>query len=219
MADGTGDLPAIRVAGGAAGIEARYDDIERLGRLYAATGGGLVEAAWADKLEAADGDLLASAVLAPASFAAAEAAVLDATYGPHGLVVRAGHGQQWGWAARRRGPPPAAGAAARLARGRRLPPRHRSGRTRRSWPTSTTAASARRPARTTRWRPTPRSPARPTAVPTPRSGRRSRACTRPASSATRARARPPTPFPFRPSKAPRYVRSNLTIAFPPGTNS
>ena len=49
----------------------------------------LVEAAWDDKLEAADGDLLASAILSPDSFAAAEAAILDATYGPRGLVVRA----------------------------------------------------------------------------------------------------------------------------------
>lgn len=85
----SGSLPAIDVSGGAGGIEATYDDIERLGRLYAATGSRLVEAAWDDKLETADGDLLASAILSPDSFAAAEAAILDATYGPRGLVVRA----------------------------------------------------------------------------------------------------------------------------------
>lgn len=84
-----GSLPAIDVSGGAGGIEATYDDIERLGRLYGATGSRLVEAAWDDKLEAADGDLLASAILSPDSFAAAEAAILDATYGPRGLAVRA----------------------------------------------------------------------------------------------------------------------------------
>ena len=89
MGDASGTLPAIDVSGGAGGIEATYDDIERLGRLYAATGGRLVEAAWDDKLEAADGDLLASAILSPDSFAAAEAAIVDATYGPQGLVVRA----------------------------------------------------------------------------------------------------------------------------------
>ncbi len=87
--DGTRSALALSVAGGAGGIEARYDDLARLGRLYGDTGGRLVEAAWDDKLEAADGDLLASAVLSPRSFADAETAILDATYGPRGLVVRA----------------------------------------------------------------------------------------------------------------------------------
>lgn len=89
MGDEAGGVPAIEVSGGAGGIEARYDDMERLGRIYADTGSRLVEAAWDDKLEAADGDLIASAILSPDSFAAAEAAILDATYGPRGLVVRA----------------------------------------------------------------------------------------------------------------------------------
>jgi len=81
--------PDIRVSGGAGGIDAQYDDIERLGHLYGDVGGRLVEQAWDDKLEAADGDLLASSVLSPGSFAAAEGAILDATYGPRGLVARA----------------------------------------------------------------------------------------------------------------------------------
>ena len=81
--------PDIRVSGGAGGIDAQYDDIERLGHLYGDVGGRLVEQAWDDKLEAADGDLLASSILSPGSFAAAEEAILDATYGPHGLVARA----------------------------------------------------------------------------------------------------------------------------------
>lgn len=89
MADEAGGLPAIRVSGGAAGIDARFDDIQRLGRLYGETGGRLVQMAWDDKLEAADGDLIASAVLSPDSFATAEAAIVDATFGPRGLVVRA----------------------------------------------------------------------------------------------------------------------------------
>ncbi len=80
---------ALSVSGGAGGIEATYDDLVRLGRLYGATGGRLVEAAWDDQREAADGDLLASALLSPGTFADAEAAILDATYGPRGLVVRA----------------------------------------------------------------------------------------------------------------------------------
>ncbi|QZY29424.1 GPI inositol-deacylase [Nocardioides coralli] len=89
MADGTPEMPELRVSGGAGGIDARYDDLERLGRLYGDTGGRLVAMAWDDKLEAADGDLVASAILSPDSFAAAEAAILEATYGPRGLVVRA----------------------------------------------------------------------------------------------------------------------------------
>lgn len=82
-------VPGLRVSGGAGGIDARYDDLERLGRLYADTGGRLAGWAWEDRLEAADGDLLLSGALAPASFAEAEGAILDATYGPRGLVVRA----------------------------------------------------------------------------------------------------------------------------------
>ena len=81
--------PTIRVSGGAGSIDARYDDIARLGDLYAATANRLAQAAWDDKLEAADGDLLASAILSPDTFAEAEAAILDATFGPRGLVVRA----------------------------------------------------------------------------------------------------------------------------------
>ena len=84
-----GGAPAIRVSGGAGGIDARFDDIERLGALYGATGDRLVQWAWDDKLEAADGDLVASAALSPVTFAEAEAAILDATYGPDGLVAGA----------------------------------------------------------------------------------------------------------------------------------
>ena len=84
-----GRLPEIRVSGGAGGIDAQYDDLERLGRLYSETGSRLAGFAWDDKLEAADGDLLASAVLSPGTFAAAESAILDATYGPDGLAARA----------------------------------------------------------------------------------------------------------------------------------
>lgn len=89
MADDAGEVPAIRVSGGAGGIHARFDDIERLGRLYGATGDRLVQWAWDDKLEVADGDLIASAVLSPGTFAEAEAAILHATHGPDGLVVSA----------------------------------------------------------------------------------------------------------------------------------
>jgi hypothetical protein len=87
--DGVPTSLDLTITGGSNGIEAKYSDMERLGRLYAAAAGMLAEAAWEDKAEAADGDLLASAALSPDSFATAEAAILDATYGPRGLVVRA----------------------------------------------------------------------------------------------------------------------------------
>lgn len=81
--------PAIRVSGGAGGIQARYDDIRALGRVYASIGPTLLGYAWEDKREAMDADLLASAVLSPETFAAAEEAIVKATYGPQGLVARA----------------------------------------------------------------------------------------------------------------------------------
>lgn len=84
----TGEVP-ITVTGGAGGVAASYDDLATLGLLYALLGGELVEAARGDSLEAADGDLVLSAVLSPTTFAEAEAEILAATYGPHGLVSRA----------------------------------------------------------------------------------------------------------------------------------
>lgn len=87
----TGDegLPAIRVSGGADSIDARYDDLHRLGRLYDRTGDDLLGWAWHDQGEALDVDLVASAPLAPLSFAEAEQAILAATCGPRGLAARA----------------------------------------------------------------------------------------------------------------------------------
>ncbi len=79
----------ITVTGGAGGVAASYDDLLTLGVLYSSIGSDLAGAAWHDKLEAADGDLVLSSVLAPQTFAAAESAILAATYGPRGLVSRA----------------------------------------------------------------------------------------------------------------------------------
>jgi hypothetical protein len=86
---GDGAVPPIRVSGGAGSIDARYDDLERLGRLYDRAGEDLLGWAWHDRGEALDGDLVASAVLAPLSFAEAEQAILAAAYGPRGLAARA----------------------------------------------------------------------------------------------------------------------------------
>ncbi|GAA1477897.1 hypothetical protein GCM10009623_23430 [Nocardioides aestuarii] len=79
----------IHVSGGAAGIDARYDDLGRLARLYDTAGDGLLGWARHDQGEAADADLLASVALAPWSFAEAEQAILAATSGPRGLASRA----------------------------------------------------------------------------------------------------------------------------------
>ena len=51
--DGVPSSLELTVSGGRNGIEARYSDMERLGRLYGATAGRLAEAAWQDKAEAA----------------------------------------------------------------------------------------------------------------------------------------------------------------------
>ncbi len=83
------ELPIESVRGGAGGTTARYDDLLRLARMYDATGDTLSAHAWEDKAIAADGDLLASAVLAPGTFAEAEGAILAATVGPRGLAARA----------------------------------------------------------------------------------------------------------------------------------
>lgn len=82
-------VPPLHVTGGAAGIDARYDDLERLGRLYDTAGDDLSGWAWHDQGEALDADLVASGLLAPLSFAEAEQAILAATSGPRGLAARA----------------------------------------------------------------------------------------------------------------------------------
>ncbi len=79
----------VRVAGGVGGVRARYDDVRLLGELWSGTGDTLSGHAWTDKAEAADGDLLLSGALSPATFAEVEQSVLRATWGPGGLVHRA----------------------------------------------------------------------------------------------------------------------------------
>ena len=83
------EQPPIRVSGGAGSIDARFDDLEHLGRLYDTAGDDLLGWAWHDQGEAGDADLVASALLAPLSFAEAERAILAATSGPRGLAARA----------------------------------------------------------------------------------------------------------------------------------
>lgn len=85
----SGDGEILSVTGGVGGIEARYEDIESLAGIFDTAGDGLRREAWEDKALALNGDLLESSVLSPGSFADAEAAVIAATVGPHGLAVRA----------------------------------------------------------------------------------------------------------------------------------
>lgn len=91
----TGRVAAItQVEGGVGGLAAAYQDVRALADTYDAAGD--VMRGWArlgvDTL--ADAELLSSAILSPATFAAAEAAVLAATTGPDGVLA-----QSLGWEA------------------------------------------------------------------------------------------------------------------------
>jgi hypothetical protein len=86
---GTGLPPITDVSGGAGGTDARLEDILALAGLFDTAGDGLRGDAWEDKGLLLDGDLVASALLSPGTFAEAELEVLAATYGPDGLAVRA----------------------------------------------------------------------------------------------------------------------------------
>lgn len=77
------------VAGGAAGVEAEYADLRRLGEYFEALGRDIGDAAQDDSLAAFDADLVASSILSPATAAAAEHAILAATVGPEGLAPQA----------------------------------------------------------------------------------------------------------------------------------
>ena len=83
----TGEPPITDVTGGSHGLTVAYDHALALAGDYDAAGGRMRE--WAGRSGAVllDGDLLESALLAPGSFAEAEAAVLAATSGPDGVLV------------------------------------------------------------------------------------------------------------------------------------
>ncbi|WP_416958086.1 hypothetical protein ACNKF0_10295 [Nocardioides sp. T5] len=90
MSTGSDGLPPIEsVAGGSHGVVAGYDQMLTLAARYDRQAGDLVEMAGLGARVMADGDLLASALLAPLSFADAEVQVLTATTGSDGLTVRA----------------------------------------------------------------------------------------------------------------------------------
>jgi len=86
----SGDKPeVVSVTGGAGGSDATYDDIVDLASLFETAGDELRSNAWDDKGLLANGDLLQSAFLSSRTFAEAEAAVITATIGPHGVASRA----------------------------------------------------------------------------------------------------------------------------------
>lgn len=84
-----GSDEGLEVRGGVAGLAARTEELLALAAAYDDAAGRM--AAWAARGAecATDVDLLASAVLAPSSFAEAEARVLAATVGPDGVGTEA----------------------------------------------------------------------------------------------------------------------------------
>ena len=79
--------PPLSVTGGSHGLSSTYLQVRSLANAYDAAGDRLRDQAGLGVLVMGNGDLLESAVLAPRTFAEAEAAVLAATTGPHGLLV------------------------------------------------------------------------------------------------------------------------------------
>jgi hypothetical protein len=85
----TGETAVIVAVGGGFSLAARYGEVEDLAACYAAAGGRLLGWSALGAATMTDPDLVASAVLSPVTFAEAEAAVLAAATGPHGLVPAA----------------------------------------------------------------------------------------------------------------------------------
>ncbi|MCH1868829.1 hypothetical protein [Nocardioides sp. CFH 31398] len=79
----------LSVAGGVAGLGATYDDLRALADDHDALGDRLRGRVPGVLALAADADLLASAVLSPVTFAAAETALTTAVWGTDGLVAAA----------------------------------------------------------------------------------------------------------------------------------
>ena len=81
-------VPPSGVTGGSHGLAAGYAAVRALASTYDTEGNRLRSQAGLGARTMADDDLLESALLAPWSFAEAEAAVLSATTGPDGLLVQ-----------------------------------------------------------------------------------------------------------------------------------
>ncbi|MFL6140321.1 MAG: hypothetical protein ACJ72N_00435 [Labedaea sp.] len=89
MADGTGPgVTNLRVSGGAAGVEARLEDLAAMGDLTDDVSAELLGVSAGCQRFLADPNVIASALLDPAGAARFEAALLGALDGPTGLTVR-----------------------------------------------------------------------------------------------------------------------------------
>jgi hypothetical protein len=77
----------VEVVGGVGGLEVQYDELARASKRLAGEGVNLLGLAASRHRMLADGDLLASAVLSPSSFARVEAALLSALDGGDGVVA------------------------------------------------------------------------------------------------------------------------------------
>ena len=83
----TDDAVVLEVTGGAGGVAAMYAPVRELATSYDLTGDWLRERAACGRRVLGDPDLLESGLLCPHTLVLAEAAVLDATTGPDGLLV------------------------------------------------------------------------------------------------------------------------------------
>jgi pimeloyl-ACP methyl ester carboxylesterase len=79
----------VDVVGGAGGLEVVYDDLGVAARVLQSAALDVVDTALDARRVVADSGLLASALLDPGGFARAEAAVVAAVAGPHGLLAAA----------------------------------------------------------------------------------------------------------------------------------
>lgn len=84
----TGEAEILSVTGGSHGLAAAYEQVRALADTYDAAGDRMREWATTGGRTLADADLLESALLSPRTFAEAETAVLAATTGPHGVLVK-----------------------------------------------------------------------------------------------------------------------------------
>jgi hypothetical protein len=84
---GYGDVDVI---GGSGGLEVEYDDLDRAACVLQTAALDVVDTAFDVRRVMTDAGMLASALLDPGGFARAEAAVLAAVAGPHGLLSAAG---------------------------------------------------------------------------------------------------------------------------------
>ena len=80
----------IEIVGGAGGLEVEYDDLRTAAHVLQSAAWEVVATALDARRVMTDAGLLASSLLDPGGFARAEAAVLAAVAGPHGLIAAGG---------------------------------------------------------------------------------------------------------------------------------